>query len=60
MCIRDSITDVTINADNELVLSFSNGNVINLGNIKGSRATREIKATADLTEKTAWAYRMSM
>ena len=31
------ITDVTINADNELVLSFSNGNVINLGNIKGSR-----------------------
>ena len=34
------ITDVTINADNELVLSFSNGNVINLGNIKGEKGDR--------------------
>ena len=34
------ITDVTINADNELVLSFSNGNVINLGNIKGSKGDK--------------------
>ena len=34
------ITDVTINADNELVLSFSNGNVINLGNIKGAKGDK--------------------
>ncbi len=42
------ITDVTINADNELVLSFSNGNVINLGNIKGSKGDKGDKGDSGL------------
>lgn len=42
------ITDVTINADNELVLSFSNGNVINLGNIKGAKGDKGDKGDTGL------------
>ena len=45
------ITDVTINADNELVLSFSNGNVINLGNIKGSKGDKGDKGDSGLNGK---------
>ena len=45
------ITDVTINADDELVLSFSNGNVINLGNIKGSKGDKGDKGDSGLNGK---------
>ena len=45
------ITDVTINADNELVLSFSNGNIINLGNIKGSKGDKGDKGDSGLNGK---------
>lgn len=45
------ITDVTINADNELVLSFSNGNAINLGNIKGSKGDKGDKGDSGLNGK---------
>ena len=42
------ITDVTLNSDDELVLTFSNGNVINLGNIKGSKGDKGDKGDAGL------------
>ena len=45
------ITDVTINADNELVLTFSNGNIINLGNIKGSKGDKGDKGDSGLNGK---------
>lgn len=45
------ITDVTINADDELVLTFSNGNIINLGNIKGSKGDKGDKGDSGLNGK---------